>query len=339
MEEKLGTPRISVIMPVYNAGPYLGPAIDSILAQTFTDFEFLVFDDGSTDESADIIARYAKRDSRIRVFTSTENKGYVTHLNDGIHKARGTYIARMDADDISLSTRFAKQVAFLDRNPKVAVLGTSVHSMDKDGTLSKGWILNATPEETRVHFLFTNYILHPTVMMRASLIPQEGYREEYMPAEDFDLWTRILEKHDVCSLSEPLLSYRTHGSNISTLKLQALREHAEKILGRQITAIGIDASPQEISFHHEASDFRLEGIGVRDIDSWFIRLWEANRRSKRYQPEILLSTMVGRLIVASRMKKQSFTATVFRYIWMGRRYFLPFATLSARRLIRYSLRS
>jgi glycosyltransferase involved in cell wall biosynthesis len=345
MEEKLKSPKVSVVTPVYNAAPYLGAAIDSILAQTFADFEFLIFDDGSTDGSADIIAQNAKRDSRIRVFTSPENKGYVTHLNEGIHKARGTYIARMDADDISLPTRFAKQVAFLDQNPKVAVLGTSVQSMDKDGNISKGWILNATPDETRVHFLFTNYILHPTVMMRASMIPQEGYREEFMPAEDFDLWTRILEKHDVCSLSEPLLSYRIHATNTSSQKWGKLLSNAETILKGQLERLGVNLSASEAETYHRVTMFEANHIDTKTIRGMFDRIWKANNEKKAYARDILFSTMLGRWTILTKRRTD---ATLARKVGMITGLFLAYFTdltcvekirfvrLSAYRALRYS---
>ena len=115
-------PKVTVLMPVYNARFYLSKAISSIINQTFKDFEFLIFNDGSTDNSADII--YSYNDRRIRFFNSEQNFGYVYHLNYGIEIAKGEYIARMDADDISFPTRLEKQVAFMDKNPEVGVCGT-----------------------------------------------------------------------------------------------------------------------------------------------------------------------------------------------------------------------
>ncbi len=157
-------PLVSVIMPVYNAEKYVGEAIESILNQTFTDFEFLIFNDGSTDNSSKIIKSY--KDDRIIFFDYKENFGYVKHLNDGIKLAKGEYIARMDADDISLPERFQKQYDFLEKNKDVVLCGTWYRVLGTD----KEYHTLTNNDKLSVHLFFNNGIGHPTVFFRKNIL-------------------------------------------------------------------------------------------------------------------------------------------------------------------------
>lgn len=293
-------PEISVIMPVYNSELFLAEAIESILNQTFKDFEFLIFNDGSTDNSLKILEEYAKKDSRIKIFNSPDNKGYVYHLNQGIKIAKGEYIARMDSDDISDLKRFSKQIKVIKSNPKLAVVGGSVLSIDKFGNKTGKWILKATPEETHVHFLFTNYVIHPSVLIRKSMIPEGAYDEKMTPAEDFDLWTKILDENDIYSIPEPLLMYRYHSQNTSEIKKIISRDKASFILRRQLLKLGINPTNEEVEMHHDVSDFITSNYTLEQIDNWFYTLWLANNKSGKYKKHILLSTIIGRRMIISK---------------------------------------
>jgi hypothetical protein len=214
----LNAPLISVCMPVYNAKRYLGEAIDSILGQTFRDFEFLIINDGSTDRSLTILKRYAAQDSRIRLSTRP-NAGYVVRLNEMLHQARGDLIARMDADDVALPERFTRQVEFLRSHPDVDVVGGAQEHIN-----SKGHLLNVHydplgHEEILEHGMTGACPMnHPSVMMRRkAVLTVGGYQAEMMPAEDLDLWLRMGERGRLANLPDVITQYRLHDSSVSAV--------------------------------------------------------------------------------------------------------------------------
>lgn len=210
------TPLISVCMPVYNAKRYVAEAIESIVSQTFRDFEFLIIDDGSTDGSLAILKRYAEQDSRIRLW-SGPNAGYVPRLNEMLALSRGPLIARMDADDVSLPERFAQQVEFLRSHPEVDVVGGSQECIDSRGYPLAVWHPPASHDEIQECALTgSGTISHPTVMMRRkAVLAVGGYREEMMPAEDYDLWLRMGECGQLANLPDIVLRYRMHDASVS----------------------------------------------------------------------------------------------------------------------------
>lgn len=212
----LNSPLISVLMPVYNGGKYLRAAIESILNQTFVDFEFLVLDDGSTDESLKTLRQYAEQDERLRII-SRENRGLIFTLNELLENARGEFIARMDADDIALPGRFELQVNFLKKNPKVVCLGGASQMIDSDGR----YLTTLTPPQTNMEIqelILAGHtaINHPASMMRLAAIKQVGgYDGEYEFVEDLDLWLRLGENGDLANLKDDILKYRLHDKSIS----------------------------------------------------------------------------------------------------------------------------
>jgi glycosyltransferase involved in cell wall biosynthesis len=206
------SPKISVVMPVYNTAMYLNEAIDSILNQTFTDFEFIIIDDCSTDGSLDIIKSY--KDERIILIQNEVNKGYVFGLNYAISIAKGKYIARMDSDDISHKNRFESQVNFLTENKDVILCGTNYELINANSSNN----ISYTHENIKSNMLLFNQFAHPSVMFQIDFLRSNSlmYNEDFVPAEDYDLWFRIIELGgQVTNLSEKLLSYRIHNSQIS----------------------------------------------------------------------------------------------------------------------------
>ncbi len=223
--EKAKKPFVSVIMPVYNAEKYLKEAIDSILQQTFTDFELLIFNDGSTDNSLKIINSYT--DDRIILAYNGENKGYVAHLNEGIRIARGKYIARMDADDVSLPDRFEKQIEFLEKKTEYIMCGSRVLLTGKDNYELD---LPIEDDEIRLKMLYINPFAHSSVMIRANILKENFlyYQERYMPAEDYNLWIRLVDYGKLYNIKKTLLIYRVHGNNISFKKKNEQQKVNEK---------------------------------------------------------------------------------------------------------------
>ncbi|NJR60187.1 MAG: glycosyltransferase [Cyanobacteria bacterium CRU_2_1] len=212
-------PTVSVLMPVYNAQKYVAQAIESILHQTFTDFELLIVDDGSSDRSFRILKRYAAHDSRIRLL-SRPNKGFVKTLNEMIPLANGDLIARMDADDLSLPDRFAHQVEFLRQHPEVVCVGGFQDWIDEAGRILIDHQEAIENAEIQAQLLTgRTAINHPSAMMRRSALLQVGgYDESMYPAEDLDLWLRLGEIGKLANLPETVVYYRQHSRSISEQK-------------------------------------------------------------------------------------------------------------------------
>lgn len=202
-------------MSVYNGQNFLAEAVDSILSQTFSDFEFLIIDDGSTDNTAEILSARASRDQRIRIITQ-ENKGRATSLNIGIAAAKSDYIARMDADDIALPDRFQLQFDFLERHPEVGLLGGSVELIKAAGRVLGAVRPPREDAEIKAIMLHDNPMLHPTVVMRKSIVlAVGGYRKPLLDADDYDLFLRMGEQTRIANLTETLVHYRIHANQVS----------------------------------------------------------------------------------------------------------------------------
>ena len=249
----LGTaPRVSVAMSVYNNAPFLPQAIESILGQTFADFEFLIVDDGSTDGSGAIIDGYAARDGRVRPIHQA-NAGLVVSLNRLLREARAPLVARMDGDDVSLPLRFERQVAFLDAHPDHGVVGTWSPTIDEAGhRLEHVENHPATNAEFLAKLGDGPPLCHPSVMMRRDLVLEAGgYRAAFRHCEDYDLWLRLSERTKICSVPEELLLYRYSATQVSTrhvLEQQtgaavAWAAHEERLAGRPDPIDRLDRLP------------------------------------------------------------------------------------------------
>lgn len=207
-------PKVTVIMPVYNGEKYLNEAIDSILGQTFKDFEFLIINDGSTDKTGEILESY--NDPRIKIIDNEKNIGLTKSLNKGLKLARGEYIARQDADDISMTERLEKEVLFLDHNKNIALVGTYYYMINEKGKILNTAKLLTNSEEIKIGLLKGNRFGHGSVMFRGECVKEVGYyREELGPVEDYDLWLRISDRYDIANIPEPLYKWRININSVS----------------------------------------------------------------------------------------------------------------------------
>lgn len=213
------TPLVSVLMPAYNCEAFVGEAVASMLAQTFTDFELLVIDDGSADSTRAVLE--AIRDPRLRLASNPHNMGLIRTLNRGLELANGHYVARMDADDVSSPERLERQVEFLQSHPDVDVLGTMVNLINVDGK-QFGAIRGYPTDPQAIHrFLLRECcLIHPTVMFRKDVVlAAGGYSPAARHAEDYDLWLRLSDHHKIANLPEQLVSYRMHRNQVSIKNL------------------------------------------------------------------------------------------------------------------------
>ncbi|MBC7784652.1 MAG: glycosyltransferase [Burkholderiales bacterium] len=211
---------MSVILAAYDAEKYLVSAVDSILNQTFTDFELILIDDGSKDSTQRMVQDYGRKDPRV-VAISRANKGLTPTLNEGIARAKGEYLARMDADDLSLPRRFAEQVKYLDKNPQCVCVGCRVTLIDPYGSPLKLTTHDLDHEKIDAGLLkgIGWSIVHPAAMMRADAVRQVGgYREQFKTSQDLDLFLRLGEVGRLANIAEPLVQYRQHFESVANTK-------------------------------------------------------------------------------------------------------------------------
>jgi glycosyltransferase involved in cell wall biosynthesis len=222
-------------MPVRNEERYVEAGIHSILGQTFTDFELIAVDDGSTDETASILRRLAEEDLRI-VIIRLNGEGLVSALNAGVARARGDYVARMDADDVSRPGRLERQVAELDRRPALGVLGTRVRYIDADGKPGSSWDVPVGERLVRWTLAFGTPLAHPSVVMRRRFFTDTQYSDAAPHAEDYDLWVRLAALTDLDNLPEALLERRVHGTSVSDRNADHQKHSVLEIQRRAITS-------------------------------------------------------------------------------------------------------
>lgn len=243
-------PVITVLMPVYNCELFIEEAVESILNQTFTDFEFIIIDDCSTDGTVAIINKFA--DARIQLIQKEKNTGYTNSLNYGLTIAKGKYIARMDGDDISMPERFAKQVDFLEANNDIVLCGAVFK------IIGTGEIINVPENHDDIKFgmLLRCRIGHPTVMIRKKVLIDNNinYDHEMEPAEDYDLWVRLLEIGKLHNLQECLLAYRIHENQVSTLKIEKQKAAVKKIKSKQLKLLDESITSEQQDIFARATD-------------------------------------------------------------------------------------
>lgn len=273
-------------MPVYNAAKYLPEAIDSILSQTFQDFEFLIINDGSTDQTEKIINSYT--DQRIRL-VSQDNQGLSVALNKGLNLARGKYIARMDADDISLPERLAKQAAFMDSHPAVGICGTGAMIIDEQGQAIRRAAYPLSHEEIEVELLFNSTFAHPAVMFRRSVLQTHNLNYHHDKGEDFELWTRAVKVTKLANLKECLIKYRL-GVGISFNACKADYERCFwQIIRQQLDKLPGKICEAEIITHRQMADYtyRPDRQFLKLMFAWLIKIKAINRQAKLYQAAAL----------------------------------------------------
>lgn len=265
-------PRISVLMPVHNGEPYLREAIDSVLNQTFPDFELLIIDDGSTDASREICRSYA--DPRLRLEENGRNLGLITTLNKGLDLAKGEYIARMDCDDISLPRRFERQAGFMDAHPDIGICGSWYEKLDEGRAI----VLRLPTDHATLRFfmLFDNPFQHSSIFMRRSVLEAWELRFDpaFIHAEDYEFWARCSEHTGVANLPEVLLRYRSHPDNVSHRFKTGQHRTADQVRRRQLAQFGPGATESEIQLHLALANFEFSSASGEPeaVKAWLDKL-------------------------------------------------------------------
>ena len=313
--------KISVVLPTYNTPvPFLREAVESILNQTFKDFEFIIIDDGSTDESRDYLAGLT--DPRIRILRNEKNIGVTKSLNIGLQAAQGKYIARMDGDDISLPERFEKQYAFMESHPDVIACGTVSD------------IMGETPPELptemedmdsyRVRMLFINPgPSHPTAFYNHEMLTRYSirYDENLIYAQDYGMWMTLSQYGRICILPEILVHRRMHQSQISSAHREKQIACDKMTQKKLLTQLLGDVTEEELSLHYDSSTFyHHDAILTPQLNEWYRRLTEANRIKGIYNQKALewkIICIKNKLIyqtLTTDMSKKEKIMLFFRYL-------------------------
>lgn len=257
MSTQHSTPAISVLVPVHNAQRYVAASLRSVLAQSCEDFELIVFDDGSTDDSPRIIAQIASEDSRVR-FQRHSNRGMARTLNAMLPLARGQWVARLDADDAALPQRLARQVEFLSQHPECCVVGSAVECIDEDGDPYCIDVYPLEHAEIEARMLAGGGgIIHPATMIRRdALVQAGGYATDCPVVEDQELWLRLALRGRLANLAEPLTRYRVHAHNMSFTGAAAAHKRLAEVLACARRQRGL---PAEVP---------LQPSGSAEADAW-----------------------------------------------------------------------
>ena len=281
MQQNISRPIVSVLLAVHNGEQHLARAVESILKQTFDDLELIIINDCSTDKTAEIINSF--NDDRIRILENKSNLGLASSLNRGWGAARGKYIARMDADDISMPKRLEYQVKFMEKNPDVTICGTRVKTVGFHG--GEVWHFPLEHEHIRAHFLFHNAMSHPSVLIRRDDLAAEEmiYEEGRQRVEDYELWVRLSRKFRLHNLEKILLLYRVYDT--ATLKKhKAVVSVGNQIRRALLEELGIDMDDRTMHLHEQIV-FRTFAPSIELLEEsrrWLELILEKNREKAIY---------------------------------------------------------
>lgn len=291
----MSTPLLSIIIPTYNSERFISQTIQSIITQTHKNFELIIINDGSTDNSKEIIESF--NDSRIKYYENPENKGIVFTRNYGLQLAKGDYIGMVDSDDIVYPEKFEEQIAFLEKNKDFGMVGSWVKFIDEDGKRLPGsWKLKASPEMIPSILLFRNYFVQSSVISRKECISKFSFKYNFPTAQDYLMWVEIIQNHKAWNLPKYLIDYRVHKGGI-TEKHKEVRSEKEKVIFRkQLLELGIDATDEELELHSLIKNGRpiTQIETLKSIEEWLLKIISKNKTLKVYNHHMLKKVIFHR---------------------------------------------
>lgn len=286
---------ITVLMPLYNGEPYIRQAVESILQQSWRNFELLIIDDKSTDAGPDIVNSMV--DERIILLRNPSNIGVAETLNRGLSVSRGKYIARMDADDISLPDRLERQVQFMEEHPEIGISGGWVRLFG-GGEMPFTCRVPGDSREVAAYMLFENSLWHVTAIMRRDAMDTSSLKYDplFSRSEDYDLWTRAGQHFKLANIERNLVKVRRHKTSVTRSNWEEMTQQTETIQERLLKKIGLQLTSTEIAFHHRVGrGYRLENNEeVFEAEKWLMRLLVANQQAAIYD-DIILKQIVGKV--------------------------------------------
>jgi wbfO protein len=315
-------PVVSVVMSVYNAEKYLDDAIQSILKQTYKNFEFVIINDGSNDRSLEIIKKYKNEDDHI-ILISRENRGLISSLNEGIAKARGEYIARMDADDISLPFRIEKQLQVMEHDKNIVVCGSWINIFGEN-TNEKVARYFEHDKQIKANLLVSCCFAHPSVMIRKDALTNNNilYDERFKNAEDYYLWTQLAKVGKFYNIPEILLKYRFLETSITRLSDRDFSKRyniLKDIFKEALKAVDLNITEEDMKIHFIISDnarIKNNKIELKHIKNYFDKILKASE-NKRVVDLATLKQVLGRRWLYNLICHKDIRAIFYSYFWFG----------------------
>lgn len=291
MDKNINSPKVTVFMPAYNAQNFIAQSIESVLEQTFENFELLIINDGSTDDTMKIASSFS--DKRIRVINNQKNSGLVSVRNQGIKESLGEYIAFLDADDIALKNRLQIQTRFLDSHNEIALVGGAVSLIDEKGwSLNTVWKSNLETQDYPVALMFRNRFAQSSVMVRKASLGDDPYRDGFAPSEDYDLWVRLSQSKGLFNLPDVIVLYRVNKNGASKTGQTKKDAAIKTIQTKQFESLGISPTEEELQINYK----QFAGPNVSDFlnkkSAWLNKLLEANKTQNHF-PADRFTKLVG----------------------------------------------
>jgi len=277
---------VTVLLPVYNAEKYIKNSIESILNQTYCKFLLLIINDGSIDQSLDIIKRY--NDNRIKIINFNQNIGLIKALNIGLDNSKGKYIIRMDADDISELNRIEEQIKYMDSNPAIGVSGCGSRTF---GESVNSWetLYPVEHDDIKVKLTHNTSLSHPTVIFNRALLGSIRYNDKYQHIEDYELWVRIIDKFKIGNLNKVLLNYRIHSDQISTVYSGEQAILANELRMKMLSKAGVNPNQDEVKLHKKICSYQFENnpAFLSASNVWFQKIYKSNHNSQYFNKSSL----------------------------------------------------
>lgn len=285
-------PFVTVLLPCFNAEKYLKACLENIILQSFTNFEVIIIDDGSIDNTEQIIKDF--KDPRIIYIKNKSNKGVTYSLNKGISLARGKYISRIDADDVMVLDRLQEQVSFLENNKDYVMVGSGHYRIDAYDLPIGEIDLITENDELKLAILFFNPFSHPTVTYKADLVKALLYDNKYMYCEDYELWFRLAEKGKIKNLELNLVHYRVHEKNLTTNNISEMRSNVVEMLSKELSKLEIKYTPQELMMHCTfgfgiARQFFNTKERIDDLNRWLDKFFNAPKIKAKYSRKTIIA--------------------------------------------------
>lgn len=319
------SPKVSVVMPVYNGAKYVKDAIFSILNQNFEDFEFLIIDDKSTDNTVEVIKSI--KDPRIRLILNEKNLGRAGSDNAALAYVQGKYIAKMDSDDICLKQRFFKQVSYLDQHPEINVVGSWMQNFGYSSYLNK---YPVHPAMARCASLFGLPVGNPSIMLRAELFTKEGmhYNAQLKQTEDFDFFSRYADKLVVSTLPETLIKYRTYPDTTKKTILEVRGEVSHWVRENFLKSWGIPYSPKEAMIHNAIAHANLdlaESDNFSEYHDWLLKIQQYNVKRPFFDANVLQELLAEKWFFFCYLNPQKkFNSNIsYKKSFLGKYYEMP----------------
>jgi len=293
-------PLISVIIPVFNGEKHLKESVESVLSQTYQNWELIIINDGSTDNTEKVILN--QTDKRIRYFFNETNMGIIYSLNRGLDEAKGEFIARLDADDIALPFRLEKQIKFLTGNKEYVLVGSYFHTIDAAGKYLQMVTFPDNDRDARSYLLLHNCFCHSSVMMRAAVIKELRYDPEYQICEDYDLWYRISGKGKISNIPIFAALYRLHDGNTSQKKKEIMFANVNRINQKILDTLKIEYSEKELEIHSSAlcynTGYFRNRTNLRLLEKWMYKLYSHIKLAEQFNTKIFYRILTEKWIVS-----------------------------------------